>query len=499
MEKIKFISPSDPEIKKSASAEYYPPLGLLQIATHLKEQLPNLDIEVIDQGVDKRSLENLLKADVVGVSMLTPNALMAEKIIQKAKEQGAITIAGNDHASQRATQLLKNVPELDYILRGDYTEKPLVKLFKQILAGEKDLEKIPGLSYKSDSNNIVHNPEEDYPPEDISYADRSLINPYHQEVYSKNYKDAYGKHHNKKIKQTSINIAQGCERCLGSKCFFCGIEDIRLRNTLPQKAIKEIQYLYETFGYNYLYVIADDLTSFGKPVRGYQSIFLKDLAEGWPFKDGEVEIYAYAKADNLMDKRILNYLKQLNVSRLNVGFESGSPKMLKNFMKAASVNINREATKILREEGIQLHTSIVLGGIGESKETIEETKEFIKEIIEMSKIDNIRNNIVAIEPALLFPIFNSLAWKCMTDYNTASEFLKRAGMEIDQQKLKSIINKYQILNEKQHVFNSEELVKDWVNTFCKIDYDKLQENLVEIKKIIASEKIHTGTYSGTEK
>jgi radical SAM superfamily enzyme YgiQ (UPF0313 family) len=63
-----------------------------------------------------------------------------------------------------------------------------------------------------------------------------------------------------------------------------------------------------------------------------------------------------------------------------VGFESGNPQILKNIKKGASVEQAREFMKNCKKAGIVVHGDFIIGLPGETRETIEESLQFAKEL-----------------------------------------------------------------------------------------------------------------------
>ena len=63
-----------------------------------------------------------------------------------------------------------------------------------------------------------------------------------------------------------------------------------------------------------------------------------------------------------------------------VGFESGDPQILKNIKKGATVEMAREFMKNCRKVGIRVHGDFIIGLPGETKESINKTIEFAKEL-----------------------------------------------------------------------------------------------------------------------
>src|SRR2546428_12976678 len=63
-----------------------------------------------------------------------------------------------------------------------------------------------------------------------------------------------------------------------------------------------------------------------------------------------------------------------------VGFESGDAQILKNIKKGATVEMARTFMKNCRQVGIRVHGDFIIGLPGETKETIQKTIDFAKEL-----------------------------------------------------------------------------------------------------------------------
>jgi radical SAM superfamily enzyme YgiQ (UPF0313 family) len=63
-----------------------------------------------------------------------------------------------------------------------------------------------------------------------------------------------------------------------------------------------------------------------------------------------------------------------------VGFESGDPQILKNIKKGATVEQARAFAKNCKKVGIRIHGDFIIGLPGETKETIQRTIDFAKEL-----------------------------------------------------------------------------------------------------------------------
>jgi radical SAM superfamily enzyme YgiQ (UPF0313 family) len=65
---------------------------------------------------------------------------------------------------------------------------------------------------------------------------------------------------------------------------------------------------------------------------------------------------------------------------LIVGFESGDPQILKNIKKGATVEMGKTFVQNCKKVGIRVHGDFIIGLPGETKETIEKTINYAKEL-----------------------------------------------------------------------------------------------------------------------
>jgi hopanoid biosynthesis associated radical SAM protein HpnJ len=81
-----------------------------------------------------------------------------------------------------------------------------------------------------------------------------------------------------------------------------------------------------------------------------------------------------------VDLETLQAMKAAGCRLFIVGFESSDPQILKNIKKGATVEQARTFMKNCKKAGIAVHGDFIVGLPGETKETIEETLKFAKEL-----------------------------------------------------------------------------------------------------------------------
>jgi radical SAM superfamily enzyme YgiQ (UPF0313 family) len=85
-----------------------------------------------------------------------------------------------------------------------------------------------------------------------------------------------------------------------------------------------------------------------------------------------------AKAN--VPRKTLEVMKAGGLRLLLVGYESGNQKILHNIKKGVLVDVARRFSKDCRELGIIVHGTFILGLPGETRETIQETLQFAKDV-----------------------------------------------------------------------------------------------------------------------
>jgi radical SAM superfamily enzyme YgiQ (UPF0313 family) len=80
------------------------------------------------------------------------------------------------------------------------------------------------------------------------------------------------------------------------------------------------------------------------------------------------------------DYETLKAMADAGARLLIVGFESGDPQILKNIRKGATIEMGRTFVQNCKKVGIRVHGDFIIGLPGETKDTIEKTIEYAKEI-----------------------------------------------------------------------------------------------------------------------
>ena len=229
------------------------------------------------------------------------------------------------------------------------------------VAEGRPLATVDGISYR-DNGNVVHNPDREI----LEDMDRlPFVTPvYHRDLRIEDYYIGYLRH-----PYVSLYTGRGCR----SRCTFClwpqtvGGHRYRTRtvaNVLEEAALarrlfpqmKELFFDDDTF--------TDD--------RGRAEAIARGL--------GKLGITWSCNAKANVPRETLRVLKDNGLRLLLVGYESGNQQILINIKKGLRVDRARRFAADCRELGITVHGTFILGLPGETRETIQETIRFAREV-----------------------------------------------------------------------------------------------------------------------
>jgi hopanoid biosynthesis associated radical SAM protein HpnJ len=245
---------------------------------------------------------------------------------------------------------------IDFVARNefDYT-------IKEVAEG-RDWSKIAGLSYRNANGIIVHN-------EDRSILEDMDALPFVTPVYKRdlvieNYFGGYLKH-----PYISFYTGRGCK----SRCTFClwpqTVGGHRYRVRSVGHVIEELTWAKAAFPQVKEFFFDDDTLTDNLP-----------RVEALAKEIGKLGLVWSCNAKANVPYQTLKVMKDNGLRLLLVGYESGNQQILHNIKKGMRVDVARRFTKDCHELDIVIHGTFILGLPGETKETIEETIRFAKEI-----------------------------------------------------------------------------------------------------------------------
>ncbi|MDP2925730.1 MAG: radical SAM protein [Nanoarchaeota archaeon] len=456
----------------------FPPLGVISLGTAVQNRT-DWNVRVLDGLItDERGIiQDIEQArpTVVGVSVLSTSYQSALNIARAGKRVGATTIFGNDQAAITGKNMLLTRLEIDYVCTADSGETPLIH-FLEYLEGKRDISNVAKLMYRK-SEEIKHNDLPELAPADrfaildqIEIPNRALIPKEVREKYLENYQATYP---DEGVTGTgTINRFRGCPRAK-NRCCYCGIADLTIRASSPRMFWDDVRAARE--------MEINRLFEAGDSVSGAQKYLEQILAAKPDRLDWGAFVYTSARETN---QKLVELYKKLGVFRANMGLDSGDDLMLKRLKgKKDSVKQNQRAVKLLSDIGIRVYASFVLGGPGETRDSVENTVKFARWLIDNALVDGT-------EAQPLFPELNAKTGRMLLNPEYALKNAESEGWRIRNRDLL-----YELPKKWEEHENPDpiEISQDWATVFSEVPYEELLTIAANIRDYSKLRGVATGS------
>lgn len=360
MKKILLITPPCIDLYRGIKDITYieRPLGLLYIASFLKKN--NIEVEIYDSFAEDASMDeiekkiSLTKANVIGITSMTSVIREAVEIAEIAKKYGKTTVLGGIHITATPITTLKKHKCFDYGIVGE-GELTLYELIDG-----KNTKEIDGLVYRNGDDILLNKRRELI--KDLDILPHPIWHLLKDELYRPTYKFFA-----KRKKFFTMITSRGCP----NQCTFCASKVMwgtKVRFRPIDDVLKEIDELKKE-GMEQLRIIDDTFTLKIDRVKAISNK-LKSLNIEWGCS---------ARAD-CFTPEIAKILGDNNCRFVEFGIESGNQRILDSIKKGITLEQVRVAVKLAKKNKINVLGSFILGHIGETKETIEDTIQFAKEL-----------------------------------------------------------------------------------------------------------------------
>jgi len=344
-----FIEPraSSPHI---FSAYIIPRLGVVLLATLLKERGWQVSV-CLEEAADV-DFSEILTADFVGISTITPTAPRAYVLAEEIQALGVPVVLGGPHVTFLPEEGLESA---DMLVRGE-GEEAIVALAEHF-EGKRDLDTIPGLSWRR-GDEIVHNPQSDglVDLNTLPFPDLSLVHGL----------DSMGLAGRRVL---PIQTTRGCP----FDCNFCSVTQMfgqKLRKRTVTSVLDELEKYSD--GATHIFFYDDNFTADRKHALAIaEGIIERGLSLFWS---------AQMRSDISRDPELLDVMGRAGCITIFIGFESINPDALAEINKTQSPEEMRAAALAVKNAGIDVHGMFIFGLDSDNHSSLKETVRFARQM-----------------------------------------------------------------------------------------------------------------------
>lgn len=341
------------------------PLGLMYIASFIRESYPIMvrifDASTLNVG-EKEVLKyiNVFKPDIIGITATTLTVQFVRTIAFQAKHllPDVFIVFGGPHVTALPFENL-DVADVCVIGEGEQTFAEVINNFLKGLS----LDKIRGIVfkeksayYKTEERELIQDLDE------LPFPARDLL-PKHTfcHIFPYRLENPY---------YDTIITSRGCS----FNCTFCLNELMwkrKVRYRSLDNVFEEIEELIKKYSTSLLFIHDDNFTENSDRLIEFCKIKQKYFPK--------LKWICHSRADSL-SLDLLKEMESAGCVEIQIGVESGDDRILNNCNKRIKITTIYNAFKLFKKTKINTWATFIIGNEGETKDSIEKTIKFAKNI-----------------------------------------------------------------------------------------------------------------------
>ena len=330
-----------------------PPLGLAYIAAVLENN--DIPVELIHcngLNITWKDLPDVIRRaspDIVGTGAFTPMFSEACRLVRMVKDidPDITTVVGGSHATFTCEESLKQVSDIDIIVRGE-GEETIVDLVRCLENGS-NLKSVKGLAYR-DNGTIITTDRR--PPLDVNSLPLPAYHLLPMEKYHFEFLEEF----------STMLTSRGCP----FSCTFCSEWDFwgrpwRSRN--PESVGEELEIVNRKYRRKSVW--------FGDDCFNVDYNHIKGICEQILERDLDVQWFYQGRADFLVKhKDLLPLMRKTGNVMTQIGVEASTDEGLSSLNKQVTVEEVKKAVQLMTENDIVSQGLIIIGTPEDTPESI---------------------------------------------------------------------------------------------------------------------------------
>jgi radical SAM superfamily enzyme YgiQ (UPF0313 family) len=260
------------------------------------------------------------------------------------------------HVSSFPEESLAACEDLDIVIRGE--PEYSIRDAALAIAGEKELDGIPGLTFRAEDGSFVNNEKRTFVADldEVPFPAWDLVDTgkYRMPLTGRKF--------------VLVASARGCPYA----CTFCANKiyyGARLRRRSPERIVDEMEWIVESFGIRDFLIWSESFTNDQEyAIATAEEIVRRGLKIRW---------VCNSRVDTV-SPRLLRAIKNAGCWMIGFGIESGNQQVLDSVRKGTNIAEAVMAVRMAQDVGLEVTGHCVLGFPGETEETMQETIDFAK-------------------------------------------------------------------------------------------------------------------------
>lgn len=345
-----------------------PPLGLMSLATYVKQKLKddcsvrivNLIVDCPREG-DFEVVLRKVRPDVVGIRASSIFAGIFHRTAEQVKafDSRITVVAGGPYATNDMETALQDI-NLDYCVigEGEVTFTELLRCFKN----KRSPRDIAGLAYLS-AGKILRTPPRPFIKDldCLPFPDYSLID---LDKYRKFMGYAYSRR-----RQANLFPSRGCPY----RCIYChGMFGRKVRARSPENVLEELKLLYRKFSIRDFCFYDDNFNYYYRRTMKLLDLIIRSRMK--------INIYLTASVrSDLVDFAMIDRMVEAGVIFVDYNIETASPRLQKYIRKYLDITKAAENIHYTCDKDIMVGSFIMVGFPTETRQEAFATVDFMKQ------------------------------------------------------------------------------------------------------------------------